>query len=372
MRIRSAVLQEMHRPRPYVDSAPIVVEELELAEPGPRELLVRMEAAGICHSDLSVVDGNRPRPTPMALGHEAAGIVERVGPGASLSPGQRVVLTFLPRCGECDGCALDGLAPCTPGSIANGEGVMLGGGRRLTRDDGSTVHHHLGVSAFATYAVVDERSVVPVDSDVPPDVAATLGCAVLTGGGAVRNAGRLARGERVAVVGLGGVGMAALLTALTVEPSEAIAIDLHPAKLEQARALGATIAVTPAEAIEQGIRADLVVEAAGSVRALETAVAVAATGGRVVTVGLPAPDQRLELSPVDLVGRALTLVGCYLGSAVPMRDIPEYVELWRAGRLPVERLVSGTVALEDINHAMDQLADGTVLRQVITFEDAPA
>lgn len=186
MLIRGAVLETIGAPRPYAASRPLSVTELELDDPGDGELLVRIEAAGLCHSDLSVVDGNRVRPVPMLLGHEAAGIIEKVGGASDLAPGQRVVMTFLPRCGKCSACATDGLAPCIPGSAANGAGTLLSGSVRLS----GGVLHHLGVSGFATHAVVDRRSVVPVDPDVPAVVASLLGCAVLTGGGAVLNAGR--------------------------------------------------------------------------------------------------------------------------------------------------------------------------------------
>src|SRR5690349_2689355 len=213
MRISGAVLEEIGRARPYADSRPITVGELDLAPPGDSELLVRIEVAGVCHSDLSVVDGNRVRPMPMLLGHEAAGIVEQVGDGVTdLTEGQRVVMTFLPRCGHCAACATDGLTPCEPGSAANNAGTLLGGAMRLSRG-GASVYHHLGVSGFATHAVVHRDSVVPVPDDVPPPVAALLGCAVLTGGGAVLNVGKPQPGQTVAVVGIGGVGMAAVLTA---------------------------------------------------------------------------------------------------------------------------------------------------------------
>src|SRR5690348_13305404 len=185
MRIRGAVLEEIGRARPYSESRPLSVGDLELAPPGDSELLVRIEAAGLCHSDLSVVDGNRVRPVPMLLGHEAAGIVEQAGPAVTdIGAGQRIVMTFLPRCGRCTACATNGLTPCEPGSAANGAGTLMSGERRLSRD-GAAVHHHLGVSGFATHAVVDRRSVVPVPADVPAAVASLLGCAVLTGGGAV-------------------------------------------------------------------------------------------------------------------------------------------------------------------------------------------
>lgn len=365
MKIRGAVLENIGSPRRYAESRPLVVAELDLAPPGDTEILVRIEASGLCHSDLSVVDGNRVRPIPMLLGHEAAGVVEAVGSGVSdLSVGRRVVMTFLPRCGECAGCATDGLAPCVPGSAANGAGTLLSGDVRLTRD-GDRVRHHLGVSAFATHAVVDRRSVVPVDDDVPPVVASLLGCAVLTGGGAVLNAGKPLAGQTVAVVGAGGVGMAAILTALAHDDVRVVAVDRLPEKLNRARELGAHAAVTPDDVGD--LKAEVVIEAVGHPSALETAVAVTAPGGRTITVGLPHPDARISLSPLALVAEGRTLIGSYLGSAVPARDIPKFVDMWRSGRLPVEQLVSSTITLDEINEGMDQLADGNAVRQIIEF-----
>ncbi|MDY0910521.1 alcohol dehydrogenase catalytic domain-containing protein [Microbacterium sp. CFBP9034] len=376
MLITGAVLERSGAGAPFARSRPFTVGDLELDAPGPGELLVRIEAAGVCHSDLSVVDGNRMRPTPMLLGHEAAGIVEALGDGVTdVVPGDRVVMTFLPRCGECDGCRTDGRLPCAPGTAANNAGTLVGGGIRLHRAaaDGAeeAVHHHLGVSAFATHAVVSRTSVVPVDADVPAEVAALLGCAVLTGGGAVLNAGRPGPGDRVIVVGLGGVGMAALLVAVALG-QEVVGIDAVDAKLELARELGAAEALSPADAVERGIRAPVVIEAAGAVRAFETAIALTAPGGTTVTVGLPAPGATAAVSPLLLTAEARTIVGSYLGSAVPSRDIPRYVELWRAGRLPLERLVSSRIRLDDIDEAMDRLAAGGELRQLITFERTPS
>lgn len=367
MKITGAVLERMGDARPYVESQPITVGELELGEPGPGEILVRIEAAGICHSDLSVVDGNRPRPLPMLLGHEAAGIVEQLGEGVTQPAiGSRVVMTFLPRCGECRECSTDGRLPCSRGSATNGDGTLLEGTRRLDRG-GEVVHHHLGVSGFATHAVVDHRSVVEVGDDVPADIAAVLGCAVLTGGGAVLNAGRPMSGDAIAVVGLGGVGMAALLVAIGLGHGEVIAVDAVEEKLVAAREAGATKAYTPAEAVEAGVRAVVVVEAAGHPRAFETALAITAAGGTTVTVGLPPAGAMSEISPLTLTAEARTVIGSYLGSAVPSRDIPYFAQLWREGRLELERLISGHIALADINQAMDDLAEGRVLRQIIEF-----
>ncbi|MEU2201743.1 zinc-binding dehydrogenase [Isoptericola sp. NPDC019482] len=382
MQIVGAVLDRTGAPPPYATSGALRATTLELDPPGPGELLVRIEAAGLCHSDLSVVDGSRERPVPMLLGHEAAGIVEAVGAGSEHSaddadgepdgivPGRRVVLTFLPRCGTCAACATDGRLPCSVGSAANAAGTLVGGAVRLHRGP-TLVHHHLGASAFATHAVVHRTSVVPVDDDVPADVAALLGCAVLTGGGAVVNAGRPAPGDRVAVVGLGGVGMAALLVARALG-HEVLGVDPVPAKLDLARNLGAT-ACTPTEALDAaldgGERAPVVVEAAGSARAFETALALTAPGGTTVTAGLPGPDARASVAPLTLTAEARTVVGSYLGSSVPRRDIPRYIDLWRAGRLPLESLVSARIGLEDLPTALDQLAAGAQLRQLITFDE---
>jgi Zn-dependent alcohol dehydrogenase len=376
MRITGAVLERTGAPAPFAQSRPFTVGPLTLDDPGPGELLVRIEAAGICHSDLSVVDGNRVRPTPMLLGHEAAGIVEARGAMVDLPLGTRVVMTFLPRCGQCDACLTDGRLPCTPGTEANNAGTLVGGGIRLHREiqraDASpaasleNIYHHLGVSAFATHAVVNRSSVVPVDDDVPADIAALLGCAVLTGGGAVMNAGTPRPGEQVTVVGLGGVGMAALLVARALG-HEVVGVDAVPSKLALAEEFGAVMALTPDDAVGRGIRSPVVIEAAGAARAFETALALTAPGGKTVTVGLPSPDARAAVSPLLLTAEARTIIGSYLGSAVPSRDIPRYVDLWRAGQLPLERLISARVPLGDINEAMDSLARGTELRQLITF-----
>jgi alcohol dehydrogenase len=368
MKIRGAVLEEIGRSGPYETTTPITLSEVDLYPPEDGELLVEIEVAGICHSDLSVVNGSRPRPVPMLLGHEAAGLVVECGPGVTgFSVGERVVMTFLPRCGKCAACGTNGRLPCEEGSRSNGQGTLLGGGRRLKRD-GHHVAHHLGVSGFATHAVVNQRSVVAVSSDIPPDIAALLGCAVLTGGGAVVNAGRPEAGQTIAVVGLGGVGMAALLVALSLGKGEVFGVDPLESKRQKAVGLGATGVYSPAEALESGVRADVVIEAAGSGRAFETSVGLTAPGGRTVTVGLPAPEDSATISPLRLVAEAQEIVGSYLGSAVPSRDIPVYAQMWKDGRLPLEQLITSRIRLDDINRAMDTLASGEAIRQLITFE----
>jgi len=362
MQIQAAVLEQQENQRPYAKHRPLTLREVQLQEPGPGEVLVRITAAGLCHSDLSVIDGNRSRPVPMVLGHESAGIIEQVGPGVELALGQQVISVFLPRCEQCAACATGGKLPCTAGTQANTAGTLLTGARRLVMD-GQPVHHHLGVSAFATYAVMDVRSLVPVGSDLPPEVAAVLGCAVLTGGGALRNAAHATGAEDVAIVGLGGVGMAALLVAVGQRTTgKILAIDANEDKLATALELGADQACTPAELA--GRSAQVVIEAAGHPRAFETALSATAVGGTLVTVGLPAPGAMSSIEPLSLTAGARTIIGSYMGSALPATDIPHYEGLWRAGKLPVEKLVR-TRPLAQINEALDELAEGRSVRQVL-------
>lgn len=366
-RVRGAVLRHSPAASPYVDSLPLSIEDLSLDQPGDSEVLVRMEAAGLCHSDLSVINGDRQRPLPMLLGHEAAGIVEQMGSGVSgLSVGDRVTMTFLPRCEQCRACATGGRLPCERGTDSNTRGTLLGGDRRI-HSGAQEIHHHLGVSGFATHAVVDQRSVVKVGNDVPADVAAILGCAVLTGAGALLNTAPPTAEDSVAVIGLGGVGMAALLTGRALGCRRVIGVDQNPDKLELARNFGADAALTPEEAQQQNLRADVVVEAAGHPRAFETAYAITATGGTLVTVGLPAPDATSTIKPLDITARALTIRGSYLGSAIPQRDIPRLAQMWREGSLPLEKLISSHIQLDEINIGMDRLARGETLRQIISF-----
>ncbi len=221
MKIEAAVLREAGLPRPYRESRPLRIEEVDLAPPRQGEVLVQIKAAGLCHSDLSVINGDRPRPTPMVIGHEAAGIVREVGDGVSdLAPGDHVVMIFVPSCGTCEFCVQERPALCIPGNAANRKGELLGGGGRLSAG-GEPIHHHVGVSAFAEYAVVSRLSLVKIRQDIPFESAALLGCAVLMGAGAVVNSARVHPGASVAVIGLGGVGFNSLLAALMVGAARA-------------------------------------------------------------------------------------------------------------------------------------------------------
>lgn len=379
MRTRAAVLREIGLAAPYAQTRPLGIEEVELDPPGPGEVLVRVRAAGLCHSDLSVINGNRPRPMPMVLGHEAAGVVEDTGPGVTdLVRGDHVVAAFVPSCGHCRPCAAGRPALCEPGFAANSAGTLLSGARRL-RDARGSVNHHLGVSGFAQLATMSRHSLVKVAGDLPFAEAALFGCAVITGVGAVVNTGGMPRGASAAVVGLGGVGLAALLAARMLEAPQLIAIDVNEGKLAVARELGATATVNAAEpdAIEKvreltkgGV--EYAFEMAGATRALALAYRITARGGTTVSAGLSHPDQQLDIQHLSLVAEERTLKGSYLGSCVPSRDIPRYIEWYRAGQLPVDRLLGERIRLGDINAAFDRLAAGGSIRQVVEIDCAPA
>lgn len=366
------MLREIGLDAPYAQSNPLTIEEVELDPPGPGEVLVRIRAAGLCHSDLSVIDGNRPRPMPMVLGHEAAGVVEETGRGVTgLAPGDHVVAAFVPSCGHCRPCEAGRPALCEPGFRANSAGTLLSGERRL-HDARGAVNHHLGVSGFAQYATVAANSLVRVPGDLPFAEAALFGCAVITGVGAVVNTAAMPRGASAAIVGLGGVGLAALLAARMLEAPQLVAIDMNERKLAVARELGATATVNAAapDAAEQvrelthgGV--EYAFEMAGAARALELAYRITARGGTTVSAGLSHPEQKFSIQHLNLVAEERTLRGSYLGSCVPSRDIPRYIEWYRAGRLPVDRLLSERIRLEDINAAFDRLAAGESIRQVI-------
>ena len=373
---RAAVLSAMGAAPPYADSRPLSVETVTLDPPGPGEVLVAIRAAGLCHSDLSVINGDRPRPLPMALGHEAAGVVEALGDGVTdLSIGDHVVMVFMPSCGHCDPCAGGRPALCEPGAAANGKGELLSGARRLFRED-EPVNHHLGCSAFAERAVVSRRSLVRIDPDLSFEEAALFGCAVLTGVGAVVNTAGVKAGQSVVVIGLGGVGLSSVLGALASGASPVVAVDLSEDKLALARTLGATSglvqtvngadpdAVDQVRALTNG-GADFAFEMAGSARALDTAWRMTRRGGTTVTAGLPPPEAALAVNIVSLVGEERTLKGSYIGTCVPSRDIPRYVALYRQGRLPVDRLMSGVIPLDDINAGFDRLHAGEVVRLVV-------
>lgn len=374
MKFKAAILRQMGLPQPYETSKPFQIEEVELTKPSEREVLIRVRAAGLCHSDLSVVNGDRPRQMPMVIGHEAAGEVVECGPNAGdLKMGDHVVMVFAPSCGECIPCKDGHPGHCEPGQKANGAGTLLGGSIRLSQK-GRQLHHHLGVSAFAEYALVNRGSLVKIDKELPFDEAALFGCAVLTGVGAALNTAQVFPGATVAVVGLGGVGLNTLLGAQIAGASQIIALDIHDDKLEMAKKLGATDVVNAkdSDAIQKvkdltngGVNFGF--EMVGSVQAMELAYRITRRGGTTVTAGLPHPDARWSLQQVNLTAEERTVKGSYMGSCVPARDMPRYIDLYRRGKLPVTKLMSSKLKLEQINEGFDNLASGHTVRQIIVF-----
>ncbi|GAB4020119.1 zinc-dependent alcohol dehydrogenase family protein [Spirosoma koreense] len=375
MKIRAAVLHEMGKERPYTSSKPLTIETVDLQPPQPGEVLVRIKAAGLCHSDLSVIDGNRPRQMPMVLGHEAAGEVVELGSGVhDLAVGDHVVFSFLPICGHCMPCMTGRPALCANGLASNNKGELLEGGLRLQDSQARPVHHHMGVSGFAEYSVVSRKSIVKIDSTLPFDIAALFGCAIMTGVGAVINTAKLSLGETVLITGMGGVGFAALLGALAGGASKIIVADVNRDKLTKALELGADAVVDSSQpdAVEQvkdltsgGVNIGF--EFAGVVAALEFTYQATARGGKTVTAGLPHPSKMMQLSPTKLVADERTLQGSYIGSCVPARDIPAYISLYQAGRLPVDKLMTHQLKLDDVNIGFERLAKGEAIRQIITF-----
>lgn len=376
MKIKAAVLHEMGKSRPYVDSKPLTIEEIELSSPRRGEALVRIKAAGLCHSDLSVINGDRPRQVPMVLGHEAAGEVVELGPDVrGLAVGDHVVFSFLPICNHCMPCMTGRPALCDNGMVANNKGELLGGGHRLRDQKQQPIHHHLGVSGFAEYAVVSQKSIIKIDPALPFEIAALFGCAVITGVGAVVNTAKLSLGQTVLITGMGGVGFAALLGAFAAGASKVIVADVNKDKLAKALELGAHAVVdsSAAHAVEEvkdltNGGADVGFEFAGVTQALEFTYNATGRGGKTVTAGLPHPSKLMQISPLKLVAEERTLQGSYLGSCIPTRDIPAYIALYNSGRLPVDKLLTHTLKFSEIHEGFDRLAAGEGIRQVIKFQ----
>jgi alcohol dehydrogenase len=361
----------MGRPSPYEQSRPLTIAELDLDRPAPGEALVRIEAAGLCHSDLSVIDGSRPRPMPMVLGHEAAGVVEETGPGVTgFSPGDHVVFSFVPVCGTCVACQSGRPSLCEEGARANTAGALLSGERRF-HDGHRRLNHHLGVSGFAERTVASTASLVRIPDSIPFDRAALFGCALLTGVGAVVNTARVPPGSSVVVFGLGGVGLSIVMGARLAGCHPIVVVDTVQSKLDLARDVGASHPLPAGEGAVEEIRdvtgggGEFVFEAVGSAQVLASAYAATRRGGTTVAVGLAHPEHTLEIPAVSLVAEERRLIGSYMGSAAPRRDIPRLLSLYQSGLLPVDALLGRTLDLDEINSGFDALDQGGVVRQIV-------
>ncbi|RNF39778.1 zinc-dependent alcohol dehydrogenase family protein [Planococcus salinus] len=375
MKVKSAVLRTSGATLPYAESRPINIETLELDPPGQGEVLIQIKAASLCHSDLSVINGSRPRPLPMALGHEASGIVIKTGENVTdLQKGDHVVCVFVPSCGHCLPCKEGRPALCEPAAVTNTAGTLISGERRLhtLKED---INHHTGVSAFSEYAVVSRNSLVKVDKELPFEKLALYGCAVITGVGAVINTANIKLGNTVAIVGLGGVGLSALIGAVAAGASRIVAVDINDSKLLQAKDLGATDVFnsTDKDVVEHISKAtggglEYVFETAGVVPAMEVAYAITKRGGTTITTGLPHPDHNFSFPYVTLTAEERTLKGSYIGSSVPSKDIPNYIELTKQKRLPVDKLLTEFITLEEVNEGFDKLSSGKASRIIIKFD----
>ena len=373
---RAAVLFDMGLPRPFSKSKPIKVIDIDIDPPGFDEVLVKVSAAGLCHSDLSVVNGNRPRAMPMVLGHEGSGVVAAIGEGVeNLKIGDHVVFVFVPSCGKCIPCKEGRPALCEPGLAAGGEGTLLSGEKRF-RLNGDFINHQVGVSCFSEFTVVSSKSLVKVDQSLPLDEAALFGCAVITGAGAVFNTAKIRVGSTVAVVGLGGTGLAALIGAKAAGASKIIGIDLLEDKLHIAKQLGANeVYKADDPSLIENLKnytnggVNFSFECVGSEKAMELAYKILRRGGTTVSSGLSHPDKNFSIQHVDMVAGEKVIKGSFLGSCVPDRDIPAYIELYKSGRLEVDRLMSDHISLEKINEGFDKLSEGSTVRQVIMFDN---
>ena len=376
MKIKAAVLYEQGKKTPFSESKPLKVEEVDLEPPGAGEVLIRTGAAGLCHSDLSMINGVMQRKVPMVPGHEAAGVVEEIGANVTqCQPGDHVVMSFVPICGECEFCITGRSNICSTAFNARATGALINGNRRLSLN-GEPLHHTNGVSCYAEYMVACEDSVITIDKEVPMLDAALFGCAVVTGVGAIINTAKIVPGSTIAVVGLGGVGLCALLGGVVAGAGRIIAVDIASDKLGLARQLGATdtFNATDPNCTEKIIEetkggVEYAFEVAGVVEAMQTAYAITRRGGTTVTSGLSQHQHTFEIPHSQLVVDERTIKGSYMGSCVVRNDVPKFINLYKQGKLPVDKLRSGNICLNDLNQGFDKLAAGDAIRQMLVMHD---
>ncbi len=350
-----------------------VVDDLQIRDPRPGEVKVRVRHCGICHSDLTVVDGAVPGGLPLVLGHEAAGVVEEVGPGVTThAPGDQVVLTPCPPCGACYWCVRAEWSLCV-----NSTGIMTNtfpdGSTGLTRD-GEPVFRGLNVAGFAEYTVTQATGAIRIPEEVPLEVACVIGCAVQTGVGAVLNTAEVAEGATVLVLGLGGIGLSVVQGARLAAAAQIIVSDPVAERREAAKHFGATHQLDPAKDdvitatrdLTGGIGVDYAFETAGLASLVEAGYHAARNGGTIVCVGAPPIDQGIHLSPAALLTvSAKRVMGCLLGSSNSLFEVPRLIGLWQAGRLDLESLITGRRPLADVNAALDDMRASRGIRTVL-------
>lgn len=359
--VRAAVLSAVN--------APLVVADIDLPDPGPGQVRVRLAAAGVCHSDLSLSNGTLTQPVPAVLGHEGAGTVVAVGEGVGhVAPGDHVVLNWAPACGDCHFCGL-----AEPWLCAN-SGTAAAAPYATLAADGSALHPGLGTAVFAEETVVAAGAVLPLPDGVPLTDAALLGCAVLTGYGAVHHSARVRTGESVAVFGVGGVGLAVLQSARIAGAERIVAVDVSPAKEELARAAGATEFVVAGDDTAKRIRkltggygVDVAIECVGRADTIRTAWSSTRRGGRTTVVGIGGHDQQVTFSALELFYFGRTLSGCVYGNCDPAKDLPILAEHVRAGRLDLSAMVTDRITLDGIPAAFEAMTEGRGGRALVVF-----
>jgi Zn-dependent alcohol dehydrogenase len=366
VRIRAAVLERT--------GGPMTLAELDLAEPGPGEVRVRLHASGVCHSDQNAIDGTAATRCPAVLGHEGAGVVEAVGPGVTrVAPGDHVALSWAPACGRCAECLRELPQLCSTAWPAMGEGGLLDGTTRLSRD-GEPVYHYSFISSFAEATVLPERSCVKIPDDVPFEVAGLVGCAVTTGVGAVWRTASVRPGDRVAVIGCGGVGLSAVMAAAAVGAETILAVDVNVDKLAEAETFGATggvLAADSPEATAEAVReasgggVDYAIEATGRTDAMLTAFLSTRARGAAVLIGIPREDAVLPLPALSIPRMERRVLGSLYGSSRPERDFVQILDLYRRGVLPLDRLISHRLPLDEVGRGFELLRGGEALRVVL-------
>lgn len=367
MKIRAVVVRELHR---------LTIEEVELDLPKTSEVLVRVRAAGVCHSDLHTFRGELRAMPPLVLGHEGAGVVEEIGSGVtSVKPGDRVLVNWLPACESCPTCLKGNYTLCDrfPGTIL--KATLLDGTSRLRTLDGAQLKHYLGAATMAEYTVISEASVIPIPRDVPFEVAAIIGCAVATGVGAVINTARVWAGSSAAVIGCGGVGLSMVQGCQLAGCHPIVAVDVMDSKLAFARQMGATetlnareVEVIPALRELAGVGPDYVFDSVGSATTIPQALGGVRPGGTAVIAGLHAAKIEVPISAARLIFQNKRLLGSFAGSIRPRTDLPKLVELYRAGRLKLDDLVTKRYSLEELPGAFADMEAGTIARGVIVFD----
>jgi NDMA-dependent alcohol dehydrogenase len=356
----------------YETKKPLVVEDVQLAAPKHGEVLVKIGAAGVCHSDYHFMNGDLPIGLPCVIGHEGAGVVEEVGQGVTtVKPGDHVVLLFRPNCGHCEFCSQGRPALCWMAGKIRNTGHLLDDTSRISRN-GDEIKHFLGVSCFAERTVVPEQGIVPIAKDIPLEVAALVGCAVMTGVGAVMNTAHVPPGASSLVIGVGGVGLNCIMGLQLVGAYPIIAADIHDSKLETATDFGATHVINSGStdlvaAVKEltGDGVDYAFEAIGNPKTMSQAFAALRRGGTATAVGIAPMGSEMSVSAGDLVYQEKSLKGSYYGGAHPQTDMPRLLELYQHGRLPIDKLITRRYKLDQVNEAYDALLKGEVARSVL-------